>query len=134
MDKFDFLIGTWRMECTSPVQGTGTATFKRVLDDKYVIIDYSASSPNGETGGAHGIFAWDTKDKIYRYWWFENSGSFSQATCNFINEETLLMHWEDTMLNQTFQKTGPDKVELKMNQPDQKGNYVPILEVTFTKK
>jgi hypothetical protein len=44
------------------------------------------------------------------------------------------MHWEDSLLNQTFQKTGPDKVELKMNQPDQKGEYKPILEVAFTRQ
>ncbi len=57
-----------------------------------------------------------------------------QATCNFINEETLLMYWQDTLLIQTFQKTGPDKVELKMKQPNAKGEYDPILEVMFTKK
>jgi hypothetical protein len=93
-----------------------------------------ASMPPGETGAAHGIFAWDQKFKIYRYWWYENSGSFMQATCNFVNEETLLMHRQDTLLIQTFQKTGPDKVELKMKQPDAKGEYDPILEVMFTKK
>ena len=133
MDKFDFLIGTWHMEYTSH-KGSGTGTFKWALDDKYVFFDYSVSSPTGETGAAHGIFAWDQKFKIYRYWWYENSGSFLQATCNFINEETLLMHWGDTLLIQTFQKMGPDKVELKMKQPNAKGEYDPILEVMFTKK
>jgi hypothetical protein len=133
MDKFDFLIGTWHMEYKS-TKGLGTGTFKRTLDGKYVFFDYSASGPIGETGAAHGIFAWDQKFKIYRDWWFENSGSFMQATCNFINEETLLMYWQDTLLIQTFQKTGPDKVELKMKQPNAKGEYDPILEVMFTKK
>lgn len=65
--------------------------------------------------------------------WNENSGSFLQATCNFINEETLLMHWQDTHLIQTFQKTGPDRAELKMKRPHTKGEYDPILEVIFTK-
>jgi len=133
MDKFDFLIGTWHMEYTSH-EGAGTGSFERALDGKYVLLDYSATSPTGEMGAAHGVFAWDPKFEVYRYWWFENSGSYSQATCSFINEKTLLMHWEDTLLNQTFQKTGPDKVELKMNQPNAKGDYNPILEVMFTKK
>jgi hypothetical protein len=65
MDKFEFLIGTWNMEYRVP-KGSGTGTFKRALDGKYVIFDYSASSPTGETGGAHGIFAWDQKAKTYR--------------------------------------------------------------------
>jgi hypothetical protein len=68
MDKFDFLIGTWRMEYKSH-EGSGPATFQRALDGKYVFLDYSASSPTGETGAAHGIFAWDPKYNIYRYWW-----------------------------------------------------------------
>ena len=133
MDKFDFLIGPWHMEYKSH-SGSGTGTFKRALDGKYVFFVYSVSSPTGETGAAHGIFAWDQKAEIYRYWWYENSGNFLQATCNFINEDTLLMHWQDTLLIQTFQKTGPDKVELKMKQPDAKGVYNPILEVKFTKQ
>jgi hypothetical protein len=121
------------MESKIP-EGSGTGTFKRGLDDKYVFLDYSANGPPGETGAAHGIFAWDQKFNIYRYWWYENSGNFAQAACSFVNEETLLMHWQDTQLIQTFQKTGPDEVELKMSQPNAKAEYEPILEVTFTKK
>lgn len=40
-------------------------------------------------GEAKGIFAWDEKIKMFRCWWFENSGSFQSATCNFINDNTL---------------------------------------------
>ena len=68
MDKFDWFIGTWNMEYTLPeLAGSGTGTFKKALDDKYVFFDYSASSPTGETGGAHGIFAWDQKTSTYHY-------------------------------------------------------------------
>jgi hypothetical protein len=134
MDKFEFLVGAWDMEYTLPLEGSGTATFKRALDDKYVVLDYSASSPTGETGGAHGIFAWDERFSIYRYWWFENSGNFTQADCNFIDDHTLLMHWDDGLLIQTFQKTGPDRVDLAMKSPNAKGEYEPVLKVVFTRK
>ena len=80
MDQFDFLIGTWDMEYISH-EGQGTATFKRALDGKYVVLDYSATSPTGEIGAAHGIFVWDEKSKTYRYWWFENSGNYAESTC-----------------------------------------------------
>ena len=133
MDRLDFLIGTWHMEYKTH-QGSGTGIFKRALDGKYVFFDYSVSSPAGETGAAHGIFAWDTKDNIYRDWWFENSGNFTQATCNFINDETLLMYWQDTLLIQTFQKKRSEKVDLKMKQPNAQGDYEVILEVEFTKQ
>ena len=62
MKKFDFLIGSWHLDYTIPKNaGTGIGTFKRALDDKYVFFDYSTSSETGETGAAHGIFAWDEK-------------------------------------------------------------------------
>ena len=68
--------------------GTGVGIFKRALDDKYVYFDYSTLI-DGKKGAAHAIFAWDEKSKVYRFWWFESSGNFTKATCNFVNKETL---------------------------------------------
>ena len=140
MEKFDFLLGSWNLESRVPksafseaATGTGTGTIKRALDDKYVYFDYSASLTIGE-GEAHAIFAWDEKAKVYRYWWFESSGNFLTATCNFVNDETLFLNWHDTLLIQTFKKISPDKVELRMENPDTKGNFDLILEVIFTRK
>ncbi len=113
--------------------GTGQGIFKRALDDKYVYFDYSTLI-DGKKGQAHGIFAWDEKSKTYRYWWFESSGNFSTATCNFINDETLFMNWHDTLLIQTFKKVSSDKVILSMENPNSEGEYELILEVIFTRK
>ena len=121
------------MEYTLP-KGKGTGVMKRALDDRYVIFDYSSSTSTGEVGAAHGIFAWDEKAKVYRYWWFEQSGVFLSATCNFVNDETLFMNWHDTLLIQTFKKEGPDKMILRMEQPNTRGEYELILEVIFTRK
>jgi hypothetical protein len=140
MEKFEFLLGDWNLEYRVPkstfseaATGTGTGTFKRALKDKYVFFDYSCSLTIGQ-GQAHGIFAWDDKAKIYRYWWFEDSGSFLQATCNFIDDETLFLNWHDTLLTQTFTKAGPDKVILRMEQPCPRGKSELILEVILTRK
>ena len=140
MKKFDFLLGSWNLEYRVPksafseaATGTGTGTFKRALDDKYVYFDYSASLTTGE-GAAHAIFAWDKKAKVYRYWWFEFSGNFLEATCNFVNDETLFLNWHDTLLIQTFRKAGPNKVILRMENPTSEGKYELILEVIFTRK
>jgi len=50
-----------------------------MLNQRFVSFDYRAKLSGGQAA-AHGIFAWDEKNKIYRYWWFEDSGSFMEAT------------------------------------------------------
>lgn len=140
IEKFDFLLGIWDLEYRVPksafseaATGEGVGTFKRALNDKYVYFDYSATLTTG-SAAAHAIFAWDEKAKIYRFWWFEDSGSFSTATCNFVNDETLFLNWHDTLLIQTFTKETRDKVILRMEHPTSQGKFELILEVIFTRK
>jgi hypothetical protein len=137
LDKFEFLYGDWNLEYRIPKtiysdSGTdsGNGSFKKILKDNYVLFEYSTQSGSE----AKGIFAWDDKIKVYRYWWFENSGNFLSATCNFVNNETLAMNWHDTLLVQTFVKEGPDKVVLKMQHPSAQNEYELILEIIFTRK
>ncbi len=139
MEKLEFLLGKWDMEYKIPkssfseaTTGNGYGEFKRALDDKYVFFDYSTLIDN-KKGKAHGVFAWDEKLKIYRYWWFESSGNFSTATCNFINDKTLFMNWHDSLLIQTFKKINKNKIILRMENPNLEEDYELILEVIFTK-
>lgn len=145
MDKFDFLLGNWNLESRIPksafseaAKGTGAGTFKRALNDKYVYFDYTGSLKTGDKagkeGGAHGIFAWDEKANAYRYWWFESSGNFMEATCNFVNDETLFMNWHNTLIIQTFTKVSANKVILRMEHPVAQEKYELILEVILTRK
>ncbi|MGD0339630.1 MAG: hypothetical protein ABSB78_12675 [Bacteroidota bacterium] len=136
MKKFEFLLGSWNLEYRIPKStfseagsDSGTGSFKRRLDDKYVFFDYSTKSG----GEAHGIFAWDDRAKLYRYWWFENSGAFLTATCNFVDDETLAMNWHDTLLVQTFIKESPDRVVLRMQNTAIKGEHELVLEVILTR-
>jgi hypothetical protein len=137
MNKFEFLLGSWDLDYRIPKSSfsaarsdTGIGSFKKILNDMYVIFEYSTKSGRE----AKGIFAWDDKAKIYRYWWFENSGSFLTATCNFINDEILAMNWHDTLLVQTFAKNGPNKIVLRMQSPGIPEGYESVLEVIFTRK
>jgi hypothetical protein len=141
MERFEFLLGDWNLEYKIPKSslgeadsGSGTGTFKRALDDKYVILEYTCTLRTHGRGQAQGIFAWDDKSKVYRFWWFESSGNFSEATCNFIDDKTLFLTWHDTLLTQTFTKTGADKVILKMEQPRPAGKSELLMEVIFTRK
>ena len=110
MDKFNFLLGRWRMKSKIPKSkfskedtGYGEGEFKCTFNDKYVTFDYS-SKYSAVDGAAHGIFSWDDKKNIYRHWWFENSGRFNEATCDFIDQNTLCLNWQNSLLVQTFSK------------------------------
>lgn len=134
--NFEFLLGDWNLESRIPKSkfseaGTdrGSGSFTRIMDDQFIQFEY------GNESGVHakGIFAWDEKIRLFRYWWFESSGSFSQATCEFINASTLAMNWHDTVLVQTFTMETPEKVVLLMQYPSEKGGYEVVLEVILTR-
>ena len=140
MEKFDFLLGDWNLEYKVPksafseaATGSGTGTFKRALDDMYVYFDYS-SLVAGQKIEAHAIFAWDEKAKVYRYWWFESSGNFLTATCNFVSDDILFLNWHDSLLKQTFKKVSQNQMVLRMEHPNSEGEYELILEVIFTRE
>jgi len=137
MNKFEFLLGTWdldykipKSDFSEPGTDKGTGTFKKIMNDRYVLFEYSTQSGSE----AKGIFAWDDKAGIYRYWWFENSGNFQTATCNFIDDSILAMNWHDTLLIQSFTREYPDRVILKMLYPVTNGGHEPVLEVILTRK
>ncbi|HVO73603.1 MAG TPA: hypothetical protein VMT35_06245 [Ignavibacteriaceae bacterium] len=140
MKKFDFLIGDWKLEYKVPNSsfsaedsGAGEGNFQRILNNKYVTFNYYAKLSVREAT-AHAVFAWDEKTQIYRYWWFEDSGSFMSASCNFINENTLCLNWHDSLLVQTFKKINENKLILQMKSPKNENEYELILEVVLQKK
>lgn len=140
MEKFDFLLGIWTLKYDVPesefseaATGNGIGVFRRALNGKYVFFDYEAHLTTG-SAQAHGIFARDEGKQVYRYWWFEDSGSYLNATCKFLDENTLFMSWHDTLLIQTFERLQDDKITLTMSLPGDAQNFRPILKVEFHKK
>ena len=57
-----------------------------------------------------------------------------EATCNFIDENTLCLNWHDSILVQTFGRRENGSVVLEMRYPQNKTDYEVVLEVIFTKK
>ncbi|MBN2348927.1 MAG: hypothetical protein JXJ22_08830 [Bacteroidales bacterium] len=140
MEKFKFLIGTWDLKYNIPKSfmsipdtGSGKGTFKRALDNKYVYFDYSGTLSTGPFS-AHAVFARDKHEDLYRFWWFENSGSYETASCSFLNEDTLYINWHNGLLQQTFKKAEPGKVILHMEHPNAEGKFDLLLEVILTKE
>lgn len=139
MAKFDFLLGDWNLDYRVPesslseaATGTGSGTFRKALGGKFVYFDYAAVVA-GKSAQAHALFGWDDKTKIYRYWWFENSGSYLTASCDFVSDGILVLNWHDTLLRQSFRKMGPDRILLTMEKPDAAGGSELILEVMLTR-
>ena len=134
IDKFNFLLGKWDLEYKVPKTqfsdedfGLGEGEFKRILNNRYVTFDYHAKLEPRERA-AHAIFAWEEKSKIYRYWWFEDSGAFMQATCNFLDENTLCLNWHDSLLVQTFSRMENGKTTVEDSAGPLKGAYVEWLK------
>lgn len=141
MEIFHFLLGDWKMDYRIPESSmhkaetaSAAGIFQRTLDDKAVVFDYAGSTSAGERFSAHGIFLWDEKTQIIRYWWFESSAASMTADCEFIDDDTLYMSWHDSLLTQTFKKINADQVILRMGRPRAQDKYELLLEVTFTRK
>jgi hypothetical protein len=139
MKRFEFLIGDWELSYRVPkspfsaaAEGTGRGTFSRVLNGRYVQFDYKCSLTHGKAE-AHAIFAWDERSGIYRYWWFEDSGAFMTATCDFLTPDLLYLNWHDSQLKQTFERISEREVLLQMEQPSAQDDYELVLEVTLTR-
>ncbi len=127
MERFDFMLGDWDLECRVPAgMGKGKGRIRRGLNDRIVIFDYTF----GSTGSAHAVFAWDRSREELRFRWFEDSGAMEDATCRFIDCDTLFLAW-DSGLVQTFQKAADGGMALRMGKPDASGLPGEMLEVIF---
>lgn len=140
MEKFSFMLGTWNLEYRVPAsrfsaedKGAGEGVFSKILNDRFVTFDYHAKLSSYETA-AHAIFSWDEKSQIYRFWWFEASGQFMKATCNFTDDTTVYLNWHDSLLIQSFHLLEDGKLVLQMKHPVSINEYEIILEVFFTPK
>ncbi len=140
MEKFNFLLGEWNLQYIIPKssfsdedKGQGEGIFQRKLNDSYVFFDYEAKFSK-MSAQAHGVFVKDSKSGIYRYWWFEDSGNYMTATCDFIDKDTLFLNWHNSLLIQTFERIHINHIVLKMSYPDNKQHYTPIMVVDFYRK
>lgn len=139
MDKFNFMLGKWNLNYRVPKSslhmeeiGAGKGEAKKILNNRHVVFDYHAELTSGEAT-AHAVFAWDERRKIYRYWWFEDSGEFMEASCDFINDDTLCLNWYNSLLVQTFERKRKDKIVLLMKHPLNSNEYELVLEVEMTR-
>lgn len=122
-----FMVGEWELDYTVTQHGgtastiCGTGSIRRLFDGTYITFDYQVrqKETREKIGEAHAIIAWDKKTGQYRYFWFENSGTFLQATGFLRDDQTLALEWQDVNCRQIFRRVDADAIYLEMQCPDQ---------------
>jgi len=127
MQALSFMVGDWELDytvtqrgrTTKPIRGTGSLRY--LFDATYLTFDYQMQQKDtGEmVGEAHALFAWDPKVGHYRYYWFESSGNFLEATGSLPDEHTLALEWQGVNCTQIFRRVSADAMYLEMQCPDQ---------------
>jgi len=131
------MIGDWALEYTVTQQGQttqtirGTGSLRFLFNATYLTFDYRMieKATDRTIAEAHAIFTWDKQAGRYRYYWFESSGNFHQATGVFEDAQTLALEWEAINCTQIFRGVSADAMYLEMRCPDQDL----LLRVDFTR-
>ena len=127
MQALSFMIGEWELDYTMTQHGHKTKTIRGIgslrylFNATYLTFDYQmVEKATGKMiGEAHAIFAWDKNSGQYRYYWFEGSGTFHQATGILQDVHTLALEWQDIHCTQIFRRVSPDAMYLEMQCPEQ---------------
>jgi hypothetical protein len=138
MQALGFMVGEWNLDYTVEQGGKtssdlrGSGSLRYLFDGTYLSFDYDVQDKktSDTVGGAHAVFAWDSKAGEYRFYWFESSGTFLQATASLRDAETLFLQWQGNDCTQIFRRVGDDAMFLEMKCPGQ----ALTLRVDFSRK
>ena len=127
MRALSFMIGEWELDYTVTQNGhttqtiRGTGSLRYLFNATYLTFDYQVfeKATGNMIAKAHGIFTWDKKSEHYRYFWFESSGNFRQATGVLQDTHTLALEWREINCTQIFRSLGADAMCLEMRCPEQ---------------
>jgi len=138
MRALSFMIGEWALDYSVTQRGQtartirGSGSLRYMFSAAYLTFDYRMldRATGNLIGEAHAIFAWDEKAGQYRYYWFESSGSFHQATGVLRDARTLALEWQEIKCTQIFRSVSADAMYLEMRCPEQDL----LLRVDFTRR
>ena len=125
MRAVSFMVGEWELDYTATQRGQttktlrGTGSMRYLFGETYLTFDYQMQQKDtGEAiGEAHAVLAWDAKAQQYRYYWFESSGTFLQATGVLADDHTLALEWSGVDCTQIFRRLSPEAMYLEMKCP-----------------
>jgi hypothetical protein len=91
--RLGFLAGTWEEEITYAGAETAAGRARWVARPALgfiLILNYEGSGPEGAYR-AHGVLTYDREAKVYRMWWFDDSGGIGDYRGNFTDANTLVL-------------------------------------------
>jgi hypothetical protein len=138
LPALDFMVGEWDLDYTVTQRGVtsstidGTGSIRPLFGGAYLTFDYVVVNKDTreELGGAHAILAWDAKAGQYRFFWFESSRTFLQATGALADDCTLALEWQGVNCTQIFRRVDDYAMYLEMRCPDDDL----LLHVDFTRR
>lgn len=100
LDKLNAWVGTWKGEATMTVPKTGeqmtmtgTSESRWAADDWLMVEEATMTMEGGEEMKGIGVWAYDSKIKKYRFWWFTNWNMVAEGTAWYdADENEWVMH------------------------------------------
>jgi hypothetical protein len=69
----------------------------------FLVINYTGKGPEGGYA-AHGVMAYDHEEKIYKLWWFDDSGNIGQYSGSWKDDNTLVFELKKTVGGRAFRE------------------------------
>lgn len=139
---YDLKIKNWHEPGGAPMEETGTATRKMILDGR-VLVEEMSSKMMGVPFTGHGMHGFDNVTGKHWSLWMDSMSTgvmLSEGTCDDKGACTFTGSWNDAVTKapvkarMTVRPTGPTTEVFEMYGPDPKGNEMKMMEITYTKK
>ena len=134
--RLAFLVGAWEEAITYPgaqmATGTGRWIARPVLGD-FLMINYEGRGPQGPYR-AQGVLTYDRELKLYRMWWFDDTGGIGDYRGIFVDMNTLVLEHQakkdgrDFRERITYVRVAPGEVRTKIEQAWDAEEYKTSLE------
>ena len=145
----DALVGDWTTATkaimkpgTPPEESTGTASFKWMMDGRFLAQDYNGSMMGMPFKG-HGVMGYDNILKKYNSVWIDSMGTammIMTGTCDAAGKTiTCEGDMPDCMTGKVVKMKSIHKIEsptkhvFELHMPDESGKMFKGLEVTYTR-
>ena len=124
--RLAFLVGAWEEEISypgaagTPAQGRGRWLARPALGF-FLMLNYEGRGPEGPYR-AQGVLTYDRDSKLYRMWWFDDTGGIGDYRGIFTDVNTLVLEHQakkegrDFRERITYARVAPGEVRTKIEQ------------------
>lgn len=139
---YDLKIKSWHEPGGAPMEESGTATRKMILDGR-VLVEETSSTMMGMPFTGHGMHGFDNVTGKHWSLWMDSMSTgvmVSEGTCDDKGNCTFTGSWNDAVTKapvkarMTVRPTGPSTELFEMYGPDPAGKEMKMMEIIYTKK